>query len=102
MSRLVEIQHGQDIPASLTVKSGDVLLFRATGGRVQPDTEVVEIIGHFLSGVLANNGELLFPAGAPDTVLFQAKKPGRAMIYVVTGDPYRAPRTTTLDITVEL
>src|SRR6266852_2596509 len=102
MSRLIEIQHGQDIPASLTVKSGDVLLFRATGGWVQSGSEVVEVIGHFVAGVLANNGELLFPAGAPDTVLFQAKTPGRATIDVVTGDPYRASRTTTLDITVEL
>ncbi|SRR6266404_5433430 len=102
MSRLIEIQHVQDIPANLTLKLGDVLLFRATGGWVQSDTEIIEILGHFLSGVLANNGELLFPAGAPDTVLFQAKKPGRATIDVVTGNPYRAPRTTTLDITVEL
>jgi hypothetical protein len=102
MARLIEIQRWQDIPGHLTVKRGDVLLFRATGGYVKSGTETVATLGHFVSGVLANNGELLFPAGTPDTVLFQARERGRATIGVVTGDPFREPRTTTLDITVEL
>jgi hypothetical protein len=101
MARLIEIQDKQDIPDSLTVKQGDVLLFRATGGYVKSGAEVVGLIGHFVSGVFAN-GELLFPAGTPDTVLFQARKLGRATIDVVTGDPYRAPRTTAIEIMVEV
>jgi len=39
--------------------------------------------------------------GAPNAVLFLARRPGRATIDVVTGDPWRAPQTTTLDVTVE-
>jgi len=82
-------------------KAGDVLLFRATGGRVRSGGDVVELLGPFLSVVMGNNGTILTPAWAPNTVLFRAHGPGRAMIDVVTGDPWRAPRATTLDITVE-
>lgn len=102
MGRLIEIQHAQDpLPTSLTIRVGDVLVFGATGGHVHSGPEVVEILGPFLPGVLGDNGQVLSPMSAPNTVLFIARCSGRATIDVVTGEPWRSPKTTTVNITVE-
>ena len=101
MGRLIEVQQEQGFPSRLTIQVGDVLVFGATGGHVRSSADVVEILGPFLPGVVGDNGQILSPMGAPNAVLFLARRPGRAMIDVVTGDPWHAPQTTTLDITVE-
>ena len=101
MARLIEVQHAQNLPTNLTIRVGDALAFGATGGHVRSGADVVEILGPFLPGVLGDNGRILSPMGAPNTVLFLARRPGRATIDVVTGDPWHAPQTTALDITVD-
>jgi hypothetical protein len=101
MARLIEIQHAQGFPPSLTIQVGDVLAFGATGGHVQSGANVIEILGPFLPAVVGDNGQILSPMGAPNAVWFLARRPGRATIDVVTGDPWQAPQTTTLDITIE-
>jgi hypothetical protein len=101
MARLIEIQQANNLPSALTVKAGDVLMFGATGGHVHAGAGIVEILGHYLPGVLGDNGQVFAPLGPPTTVLFRALGPGRAMIGVVTGDPFRSARTTALEIIVE-
>jgi hypothetical protein len=101
MGRLIEVQHAQDLPARLTIRVGDVVVFGATGGHVHSGAKVVEILGAFVPGVLGDNGQILSPMGAPNAVLFVARRPGQATIDVVTGDPWHAPKTTALNITVE-
>jgi hypothetical protein len=101
MARLIEVQDARTCPSPLTVSLGDILLFRATGGRVRSGDDVVELVGTFLSAVLGDDGTILTPIGPPNTVLFRARRPGRARIDAVTGDPFHTPQTTTLDITVE-
>ncbi|SRR5260370_19558348 len=101
MGRLIEVQNAQSAPSSLALQVGDVLLFHATGGHVPSGDDVVEMLGAFLPASLGDNGKILTPMGAPNTVLFRALRPGRAMIDVVTGDPWHAPQTTSLGITVE-
>jgi len=101
MGRLIEVQYAQGLPPRLTLQVGDVLVCRATGGHVQSGADVVEILGPFVPGIMGDNGQILSPMGAPNAVLFLARRPGRATIDVVTGDPWRAPQTTTLDLTVE-
>jgi hypothetical protein len=101
MGRLIEIQAGQNIPPRLTIHVGDVLLCGATGGHVRSGSDVVELLGAFVPGVLGDHGQILSPAGAPNTVLFVARGPGRATIDMITGDPWSTPQTAVLDITVE-
>lgn len=101
MGRLIEIQHVQVVPPSLTLEAGDVLIFDATGGRVQSNSGVMEFLGPFLPGVIGDNGQILSPMGTPNTILFLARRPGRATIDVVIGEPWNASRTITLDITVK-
>jgi hypothetical protein len=101
MGRLIEVQHAQDVSTGLTIRVGDLLIFRATGGHVYSGAEAVEILGPFLPGVLGENGQILSPMGSPNRVLFLARHPGRAKIDVVTGDPWHEPKTTALNITVE-
>lgn len=101
MARLIEVQDAHVCPSPLTVSLGDVLLFRATGGRVRSGGDVVELLGPLLSAVLGEDGNILTPIGAPNTVLFRARRSGRARIDVVMGDPFHTPQTATLDITVE-
>jgi hypothetical protein len=101
MARLIDVQQAQGFPPSLTINVGDVLAFGATGGHVQSGTNVIEILGPFLPAVVGDNGQILSPMGTPNAVWFLARRPGRATIDVVTGDPWQAPQTTTLNITIE-
>jgi hypothetical protein len=101
MPRLIEVQHTQECPSPLVVRAGDVLLWRAAGGRVREGDDVLDLLGPFVSAVLGDDGNVLTPAGPPNTVLFRARRPGRARVEVVTGDPFHAPRTTAVDVRVE-
>ncbi len=101
MGRLIEVQDAQSAPPSLALQVGDVLQFNATSGHVRSGDEVVEMLGAFLPAALGHHGKVLTPMGAPNTVLFRALRPGRATIDVVTGDPWHAPQTATLSITVQ-
>jgi hypothetical protein len=100
MGRLIEIQHAPEAPARLTMEVGDLLQFAATGGHVRSGTDVLEMLDPSLPAVVAPHGEIISPLGAPTTVMFVARSPGRATIDVVTGDPWRAIQTTEFDITV--
>lgn len=101
MSRLIDIQPGQqDLPAELVVEVGDVLRFSATGGHLRAGT-AIELIGILIDSVLGTNGRVLSPMGAPGTVLFRAKAPGRAVLDVVTGDPWQSPTIWSVNVRVE-
>ena len=101
MSRLIEVQRVEDCPSPLVVRVGDVLSLPASGGRVRTGGLVIEMWGPFLPAVVGDSGDVLTPEGAPNTVLVRARQPGSATIDVFTGHPWPAPRTTTLDISVE-
>jgi hypothetical protein len=101
MARLIEVQDVGACPSQLMIYSGDVLLFRAAGGRVRPGGEVIELLGPFLQVVLGPAGDILSPAGLPNTVMFHARRPGQARIDVITGNSFQTPQTTTLDIIIE-
>ena len=101
MARLIEIDDIGGCPPSLTVEPGDLLRFAATGGRVRGGAGVVEMLGPFVPGMLAGaDGGILSPEGAPGTVMVLARRPGRARIEVISGDPFYATQTTTLEIIV--
>ena len=100
MGRLIEVQQAQELPPRLTLQVGDMLVCGATGGHVHAGTDVIELLGPFVPGILGDTGQIMSPMGAPNTVLFLARRPGQATIDVVTGDPWRAPQTTTVDLTV--
>jgi hypothetical protein len=101
MGRLIDLQHAPELPDCLTLGVGDVLQFGATGGRIRSGAGIVQMLGPFIPAVLATNGEILSPMSAPNTVFYIARRPGRATVEVITGDPWHAPQTTTLQITVK-
>ncbi|MDZ7961265.1 MAG: hypothetical protein RMY34_25855 [Aulosira sp. DedQUE10] len=101
MGRLIEVQNVQALPPSLTLRVGDLLIFGATGGHVQSGADIVEILGPFFPGVMGNNGKILSPIGAPNAVMFLARRPGRAMIDVVIGDRWYTSQIATLEMIVE-
>ncbi|MDR7084277.1 hypothetical protein J2X01_003585 [Arthrobacter ginsengisoli] len=101
MSRLISIQpRQQDLPAELVVGVGDVLQFAATGGHLRTGT-AIELIGILNDSVVGTNGQVLSPLGAPGTVLFRAVETGRAVLDIVTGDPWQSPITLTVNVRVE-
>jgi len=102
VGRLIEVQHAQASPRSLAIRVGDLLVFRATGGHVWSGANIVEILGPFLPSVLGDEGQILSPMGAPNTVLFLARYPGRATIDVITGDPWHASQTIPLNLIIEV
>ena len=101
MARLIEVEDAPACPSPLTVRAGDVILFRAGGGRVRSGGDVIELSGAFLTAVVGTDGAIVTPAGPPDTVLFRAQRSGRAAIDVITGHPFHAARTTHVEIAVE-
>jgi hypothetical protein len=105
MARLIEIQDVTVLPGRLTVTTGDILWFWATGGRVRPaskgeTTDALRLLGAYSQAVVGTTGEIVAPAGPPNTVLFLATARGRVAIEVVTGDPWGESRTISFDITV--
>ncbi len=58
MGRLIEVRNVVDLPAALVVQVGDLLLFRATGGRIQSGAAVTNL-GSFMAGTLTDDGEVL-------------------------------------------
>jgi hypothetical protein len=101
MTRLIEIDDIGGCPPSLTLAPGDLLRFAATGGRMRSGAGVVEMLGPFVPGMLTDaDGEILSPEGPPGTVMFLARRPGRARVEVISGDPFYATQTTTLEIIV--
>ena len=101
MRRLIEIGAEAVLPTSLAVKVGDALMFGATGGQVLSGSEVVEFLGLYLPGLLADSGKILSPEGAPNTILFVARHPGRAEIEAIVGNPWGVSRSTILVVIVE-
>lgn len=101
MARLIEIQDVAACPSPLRVQSGDVLVLRASGARIDAGSNAVDVLGAFSAAMLGDNGEVLAAMGAPGTVLLQARQPGDASITVIGGDPFHAPRTTIVRISVQ-
>lgn len=101
MARLIEVQDAPGCPSPLTVHRGDVLLFRAAGGHVRSGEDVIELLGPFLSAVVGDDGNIFTPMGPPNAILFHARKPGRASIDVVSGEPFVSSQTTVLTVLVE-
>jgi hypothetical protein len=99
MARLIEIDDVAGCPSPLTVEPGDLLRLAATGGRIRGGAGVVEMLGPFVAAMLADDA-ILSPEGAPGTVMVLARRPGRARIEVISGDPFYATQTTTLEIIV--
>ena len=83
------------------VQIGDVLLFHATGGRVESGADAVDLLPPLLSAVVGTDGTVLAPAGAPNIVLVRVGHPGQARLELVTGDPWHGAQPTTIDVTVE-
>lgn len=100
MTRLIELQVDQDLPASLTLAVGDLLWLEASGGEVLSGESSVELLGAFLKCVVGLTGEVLAPMGAPNVVLFRARRAGTARIAVVSGDPWHQPTTIALRLVV--
>jgi hypothetical protein len=100
MGRLIEIETGQYLPPSLEISVGDLLKFWASGGHVESGAEVCEMVGPFLTGVIGLNDELISPEGAPNVIMFLARRPGEATIVIVTGDPWHTTQTTRLHLSV--
>jgi hypothetical protein len=101
MSRLIEVERPEDCPSPLVIRVGDVLLLRATGGRVRRGGSVVQLLGPFLQAVVGTAGGVMVPEGPPGAVLVRARRPGVATVEVFTGDPWHRTRTTRLEVHVE-
>lgn len=100
MGRLVEIESMQDLPPSLTLRVGDALRLWASGGRVESGAAAVESLGPYQTSVLGTHGDVVAPAGPPNVILFLARRPGRAIVKVMMGDPWHSAQSQTFEINV--
>jgi hypothetical protein len=102
MPRLIDVSSLQPLLPTVSLRTGDLLLVRATGGAVVEGGAAVEVLGAYGAAALAPDGGVLAAMGGPDAVLFLARAPGRARIEVVRGDPWQGLRqAAVIDVTVE-
>ena len=101
MGRYIDIRPDDEgLPAELVLAVGDVVRVAATGGGVRSGTGV-ELLGILTDSVVGIDGSVLTPLGPPGAVLFRAREPGRSVVDLVSGDPFREPLTRSLVVRVE-
>ena len=102
MAQLIEIDDVNALPSPLTIRIGDVLLVRASGGNIVTGEACIERLGPFITGLpTGGSNELLSPMGSPNTIMFLARNAGPATIEVATGDPYFNPQFTRIEVQVD-
>ena len=103
LPRVIDIQVGQELPSALDMRVGDLLMFAASGGHILEGGAAVELLGSFTSSVISDEGSVLTPLGPPNVVLFRGRRPGRAQIDVIRGDPWQgSPQAQQIEIVVTL
>jgi hypothetical protein len=98
MPRLIQVNTLEDLRGRVALQVGDVLSLPAIG--VTGATDIVEILGPFVPGVVGTNGEVLSPAAVPGFVMIFARGAGTAEVDVFAGDPFRGAQKTSLCISV--
>lgn len=101
MARLIEIQNVQSLPAEIILHVGDLLLVKVSGGQVISETKAIKIIGPFIDSLLLDDGEIISPMGAPNTIMLFARQPGQAQLEIIVGDPWFGPKIKKLEIVVK-
>src|SRR3954468_4069860 len=99
MPRLLDLG-AEALPPALRIRVGDLLLGRATGGRVALGEGVLEARGAFRAASVTPAGEVVEAMGSPDAVAFLARRAGRARIEIMRGDPFHNPQAVPVEITV--
>jgi hypothetical protein len=100
MPRLIDVPSQTPLPSVISLRMGDLLLVRATGGAVVAGV-AVECLGALGAAALHPDGSVLAAMGSPDAVVFRAHEPGRATIEVVRGPPQGGlPRITAVSVSV--
>lgn len=92
MARLIEVGDAQSLPPQLSLRTGDLLVVRASGGFVSDGETIIERLGPFVPGSLQADGTILEPIGSPSTILFRARQTGRSTLSVSLGDPFFNPQ----------
>ena len=101
MGRYIDLRPDEDgMPAELVLAVGDVVRVAATGGGVRSGSGV-EVLGILTDSVIGTDGSVLTPLGPPGVVLLRAREPGRAVVDLVSGDPFGSPVTRGLVVRVE-
>ena len=101
MGRYIDIRPDDEgLPAELVLAVGDVVRVAATGGAVRSGTGV-ELLGILTDAVVGIDGSVVTPVGPPGVVLLRAREPGRAVVELASGDPFREPLTRALGVRVE-
>jgi hypothetical protein len=98
--RLIEVRPSQGVEGPIVVETGDLVLLRASGTRLETGEGVIEVLGSFRTAVAGRDGAVLTPAGPPDAVVLRAVAPGHASAAVSTGDPFRNPGSRPLEFEV--
>jgi hypothetical protein len=61
----------------------------------------MEQLGLFTTGMLHHSGQVVSAMGVPGTIMFAARQPGRAIINVVTGDPWFSSSSSEMEVLVQ-
>jgi|SRR4051812_13626018 len=101
MGRIIEVDDITALPDSIAVGRADVLILKVTGAQVTIGSHLLEMIGPLIPGVIAGNGQIISPEGAPNTIVLVARQSGEAQIQVATGNPFYTSGTKVIKVCVE-
>ena len=94
-----EIAAGDDLPALLTVRAGDVLKVFACGVMDRGDSGIVSCLGPFTQGSLTKRGAFT-PAGRPNVVIIAARVLGRTSITLLIGPEPSISKNVSLELII--
>src|SRR3954471_21232969 len=100
MGRLIEVQGSQQLSGVFAVNVGDLIRLSAMGARVHSESSVVDVLGSFVPAVVGVNGQVIEPAGTPNTVILRALRPGTARVTLLKIEPWHGNAQTVLEISV--
>lgn len=101
MPRIIDVHDVRRRSSPWRIRVGDVLELNATGVRVSSGQDTVELLGSFVQGILGDHNEVLSPEAVPNKILLRARRPGKALLSVILGDPFHGHQTISVGVEVD-
>jgi len=100
MGRLIDYRPTTAAGVMLAIRVGDIIIAAANGARVRDGGQMLEVVGPLKPALVGDNGEILSPMDAPNSILIHARAAGRASLELIVGDIFMTPRSVILDLDI--
>ena len=88
MARIVIFKQAPDLPVRLFLNVGDMIVFYASGLKLNQKEIVLECLGNYIGSFTDKDGTVIAPAGPPNRSIVKAVAEGCCEVTVIFGDPF--------------